>query len=127
MTKAEGWRVALNISECWNAVMDTPLPMGCVVVRNDYLREHGQQVADFVQACAVSIAFIGDEANRQESAQLIADAGILPSAGVASKALGNLYGSITCLTGADMKTALTGFYQVIGQQQPDESFYYAAE
>ena len=126
LSKAEGWQVALNLSECWSAVVDTPLTMGCVVVRNAFLKEDPQAVARFVTDCAASIAYIGDAANRQESAALIAGAGILPSEGVASKALANLQGSITCLTGAEMKNALQGFYEVIGQAQPEDSFYYGA-
>lgn len=127
MTKAQGWKVALNISEAWNQVVETPLPMGCVVVRNAYLKAEPQAVADFLDACESSISFIGDPANRAESAQLIADAGILPAAGVAAKALDHLYGSITCLRGNEMKTALQGFYDVIAQQQPADAFYYGAE
>lgn len=124
MSKAQGWRVALNISECWNRVVDTPLPMGCVVVRNSFLKENPQIVADFAADCAVSIGFIGDAGNRQASADMIAATGILPSAGVAAKALANLQGSIVCLRGEEMKMALQGFYDVIGQPQPDNSFYY---
>ena len=59
-----------------------------------------------------------------ESAAMIADAGVLPSAGVAGKALANLYGAIVYEDGADMKNDLIAFYDVIGQEQPADAFYY---
>lgn len=125
MTKAEGWKVALNISTEWEKVCDTALTMGCIVVRNDVLTAKGDAVNAFLEKMADSVTFIGDPANRDESAEMIAAAGILPAAGVAKKALGNLYGSIVYMDGAEMKTALQGFYSVIGVEQPADGFYYA--
>lgn len=126
MAKTQGWQVVLSLSDCWAQVLDTPLTMGCVVVRNELLQQSPETVEAFLQGCGDSIAFIGDPANRQESAAMIAAAGILPSEGIASKALGNLYGAIVCLTGSEMKAALQGFYTAIGQPQPGDSFYYGA-
>lgn len=124
LTKAEGWRVALNVSDMWDAVYETRLPMGCIVARNDFIAANKDAVDQFLAEYSASIAFIGDPENRQESAAMIAEAGVLPSAGVAGKALANLGGAIMYEDGADMKTDLMAFYDVIGQEQPAEAFYY---
>ena len=124
LTKAEGWRVALNVSEMWDAVYETRLPMGCIVARNEFIAANKDAVDQFLTDYSASIAFIGDPANQQESAAMIADAGVLPSAGVAGKALANLYGAIVYEDGADMKNDLAAFYDVTGQAQPADAFYY---
>ena len=127
MAQNEGWSIALNISEEWDKVCDLQLPMGCIVVTNSYLAAQPDAVAAFMADYAASIEFIGAPENLDASAEMIANAGVLPNAGVAKKALSHLYGSIVCLTGSEMKAALQGFYDVIGQQQPADAFYYSAE
>ena len=124
MTKAEGWRMALDLSEEWDKVNESRLTMGCIVARNDFLRANAEVIDVFLADYCASIAFIGDEANRKESAAMIAAAGILPAEGVAMKALGNLYGSIVYEDGEQMKADLTAFFDIIGQEQPDDAFYY---
>ena len=127
MAQNEGWSIALNISEEWDRVCELQLPMGCIVVTNSFLAERPEAVARFLTDYSASIAFIGAEENLDASADMIANAGVLPNAGVAKKALSHLYGSIVCLTGNEMKAALQGFYEIIGQQQPGDAFYYGAE
>ena len=52
------------------------------------------------------------------------EAGILPKAAIAKKALNNLYGSIVYLDGAEMKSALVSFYTAIGMYLPNDEIYY---
>lgn len=127
LTKAEGWQIAMNVSESWDAVYETRLPMGCIVARCDSISADPAAVTSFLADYSASIAFIGNAENQQQSAAMIAGAGVLPSAGVASKALGNLYGAIVYADGDAMQEMLTAFYDVIGQAQPAESFYYHAQ
>lgn len=125
LTKVEGWQSVLNVSEAWDAVVETRLPMGCIVARNDFLAANGAEVDQFMVDYRASVAFIGNADNRQESAAMIAAAGVLPAEGVAFKALGNLQGAIVFEDGADMQADLTAFYAIIGQEQPSDAFYYA--
>lgn len=66
-------------------------------------------------------------------ADLIVNAGIIEKAPVAQKALP--FCNITCLTGEEMKTALSGYLQVLYDQDPTsvggalpaDDFYYLSK
>ena len=116
--------VDLNLSEEWSKVSETPLTMGCIVVRNDFLKANKSSVDAFLAEYKASIEFIGDEANKDAAAQMIVDAGILPKLPVAKGALGNLYGSIVYQDGTEMKTSLIAFYNAISCALPTNEFYY---
>ena len=119
------YSIDLNLSTEWSKVSDTPLTMGCIVVRNDFLAENKASVDAFLADYKASIEYIGAGENLDSAAQMIVDAGVLPKLPVAKKALANLYGSIVYIDGADMKSALEGFYDAIGLKKPADSFYYA--
>ena len=124
LTQNANYSIDLNLSTEWSKVSDTPLTMGCIVVRNAFLAENKASVDAFLADYKASIEYIGANANLDASAQMIVDAGVLPKLPVAKKALANLYGSIVYIDGADMKAALEGFYDAIGLKKPDNSFYY---
>lgn len=125
LTKAEGWNVALNVSAEWDKVFESRLPMGCIVARSSVIDADPAAVEQFLTDYAESIAFIADPANREESANMIAAAGVLPAAGIAKKALANLDGAIVYEDGEAMKADLLAFYGIIGQELPEDTFYYA--
>ena len=54
--------------------------------------------------------------NPDAAAEQIASLGIIKKASIAKKALP--YCNITCLTGEEMKTALSGYLQVLYEQDP---------
>jgi len=118
------YSVCLNLSTEWSDISDTPLTMGCIVVRNDYLIMNKASVDNFLNEYKASIEYIADTNNSESAAQMIVNAGILPKLAVAKSALSNLYGSIVYIDGANMKSALTGFYSAINIKQPESSFYY---
>ncbi|MBE6635286.1 MAG: ABC transporter substrate-binding protein [Ruminococcaceae bacterium] len=120
----KSYSVALNLSEEWSNVSDTPLTMGCIVVRNEFLNDYKSAVDKFLTEYKASIEYVGDIKNKDSAAQMIVDAGVLPKLGVAKGALGNLYGSIIYQDGAEMKASLLGFYDAIGLARPADSFYY---
>ena len=117
--------VDLNLSEEWSRVSETPLTMGCIVVRNEFLKANKNTVDAFLAEYKASIEFIGNEANKDAAAEMIVSAGVLPKLPVAKSALGNLYGSIVYQEGAQMKSSLIGFYNAIGCALPKDEFYYA--
>lgn len=118
------YSVDLNLSTEWSKVSEEPLTMGCIVVRNEYLKENRRTVEAFLKEYEASINYIGNKDNIDTAVSMITEAGIIPKAPIAKKALNNLYGSIVYLDGKDMKSALIAFYNAIGQELPDERFYY---
>lgn len=108
-------KVAFSLNDAWNEVSaDSKLLTGVTVVRNDYLKNHTDQVATFLKEHASST----EKANADvaETAKLVAEYGIIEKAPVAEKALPNC--SIVCLTGNDMKSALSGYLNVLYQANP---------
>lgn len=118
------YSIAINISEAWSAKSSSPLTMGCIIVKNDFLAKNKATVDAFLEEYKASIEYIASSANHDEAAQMIVNAGILPKLPVAKSALTNLYGSIVYMDGDDMKTALEGFYTAIGYTMPSDEFYY---
>ena len=118
------YSIALNISEEWSAKSDSPLTMGCIIVKKSFLEENKAAVDAFLAEYKSSIEYIADSANHDTAAQMIVDAGILPKLPIANAALTHLYGSIVYIDGEEMKAALEGFYNAIGYDLPADSFYY---
>ena len=119
------YSIDLNLSKEWDKVSNEPLTMGCIVVRNDFLKEHKSVVDKFLVEYKESINYVGSPDNHDVAAQLIVDAGILPQLPIAKSALTNLYGSIVYIDGNEMESALKGFYDAIDQVKlPGDDFYY---
>lgn len=122
----KNYSIKLNLSDEWSAVSgeDTPLTMGCIIVRNTFISEHKSALDAFLAEYKASIEYIGNEENHDTAAQMIVDAGIIPKLPVAKSALNNLYGSIVYLDGEQMKTALKSFYSAIDLNSPTDEFFY---
>ena len=121
-----GLSIDLNLSTEWEKVSDLsePLTMGCIIFRKSFVENNKELVNSFLAEYESSIQYINNKENNEQAANMIASAGILPKAAIAKRALSNLYGSIVYLDGAEMKTALKSFYDVIGLKQPEDGFYY---
>ena len=123
-------RVALNLTEEWEKVGgDSALIMGCVVVNTAFAAEHPEAVEAFLAEYEASIAYVNE--NPAAASELIAEYGIVGRAALAEKAIPNC--NICFLSGEEMKTKISGFFEVlfqanpasIGGQMPDDAFYYA--
>ncbi|MBO5945208.1 MAG: ABC transporter substrate-binding protein, partial [Clostridia bacterium] len=121
---SNNYSISLNLSTEWSEVSDTPLTMGCIIVRNEFLAENKASVDAFLAEYKASIEYVGSAENKDAAAQMIVDAGILPKLPVAKSALSNLYGSIVYIDGESMKNALKGFYSAINMTSPADAFYY---
>ncbi|MBP3592240.1 MAG: ABC transporter substrate-binding protein [Clostridia bacterium] len=132
LLQANNYEVKLNISEEWSKVSDQPLAMGCIVVRNDFLKENKASVDAFLKDYKASVDFIAAKENRATAAQTIVNVGIIPKLPLASSAMNNLDGSIVLITGQEMTQTLKAFYAVllesssasVGGKQPSDAFYY---
>lgn len=123
--------VVLDLTKQWAAVQEeggSSLVTGVTVVRNALLTENPAAVELFMEEHAASAAYANEHV--EETAQLVAAAGIIDKAPVAAKALPEC--NITYIDGAEMKTALSGYLQVLWEQDPasvggglpGDGFYY---
>lgn len=118
-----------SLSDEWDNVSDgSRMVTGVTVVRNAFLEEHEGNVEQFLADHAIST----DAANNdlEGTAAMVVEAGIVGAAPVAVAAIPNC--NIVCITGEDMKTALSGYLQVlfeldaasVGGSVPGDEFYY---
>ena len=130
LVKDSGVREALSLSAEWENLEDSPLPMGCVVARTEYIEENPLGVEAFLSAYEKSIRFINDPANSADAAALVAQYEFAPNEKVAEKAIPQC--SLTFITGQEMKTTLEDYYTILFQAEPKsiggglpyDSFYY---
>lgn len=130
--------VVMDLTEQWDMVQDeegsvrdgikSRLVTGVTVVRNGFLVEHKEAVDKFMEEHAASAAYANDHV--EETAELVAAAGIIEKAPVAVKAIPKC--NITYMDGGDMREALSGYLAVLCEQEassvggglPGEDFYY---
>ena len=125
--KLEGLRVALDLSAQWDALgLDSRLITAGLLVRKAFADEHPEAVAKFLKEYAASTDYANS--NPAETAALVEKLGIV-NAAVAEKALPKC--NLVCITGAEMKTAVSGYLQTlydlkpeaVGGAMPDDGFY----
>lgn len=130
--QVEGLNVALDLTEEWNKIdQDSQLITGVLAVRSDYAEQHPEELEVFLADYRSSIEWV--TANTADAAQLVAEYGIVAKAPLAEKALPAC--NITYMDGADMKQALSGYLDVLYQQDaasvggalPGDDFYYGVE
>ena len=130
MVQDSAVREAVSLSDAWEDLEGSPLPMGCVVARTAYIEENPQQVEAFLSAYEKSIDYISDPANSADASALVAEYGIAPNAKVAAAAIPQC--SLTYVTGQEMKDMLESYYEILFQAEPKsiggglpyDSFYY---
>lgn len=117
-TKAEGLRTALDLTKEWDSLQNgkenaSALLTGVVVARTEFIENHPEAVADFMEQYAQSVAYVNE--NIEESSALIEKYDIVPAA-VAKKAVPAC--NITYIDGAEMKEKLSGYLSVLFEQNP---------
>lgn len=130
--------VVMDLTKQWDAVQDekrsapdgmkSRLVTGVTVVRDGFLEEHKAAVDRFLGEHAASAAYANEHV--EETAELVAAAGIIEKAAVAAKAVPAC--NITYMDGEEMKTALSGYLAVLYEQDaasvggglPGDDFYY---
>jgi len=106
---------AFSLTDEWDAVSDgSQLITGVTVVTNSFLEEHQEEVELFIKEHEESVELATSDVTA--TAELVAQYGIIEKAPVAEKAIP--YCNIVCITGEDMKTALSGFLEVLYEQDP---------
>lgn len=121
-----------NMTDEWDKVSggDSTLMMGCVIVRNEFLQENPGAVELFLQEYAASIEKA--QSDVEGTAALCEQYGLIPKAALAKAAIPSC--GLTFVTGAEMKSAFSGYLQVmfdadpksVGGAMPGDDFYYGA-
>lgn len=129
----ENLKVVLDFAKEWEdekaqGTDGGKLVTGVTVVRKEFAEQHPDAVKAFLAEHKESAAFANE--NVKEAAELVAKQGIIEKAPIAEKAIPNC--NITCIDGEEMKTALSGYLEVlhgmdpamVGGKLPADDFYY---
>ena len=130
-SQIEGLNVALNLTEEWNKVStDSDLVTGVLVASTEFIEQNEAAFEEFLKDYQASIEWVNS--NTADAAELVANYGIVAKAPLAQKALPAC--NITYVDGAEMKTKLSGYLQVlfdqnpkaVGGAMPGDDFYYGS-
>ena len=122
-------RQAIDVTEAWNELNSgSQLIMTAVVARTQFIEEHPEAVAAFLEEYEASINYVN--ANPEEVSQTIADLGITPSAAIAQQAIPQCH--LVYIDGADMVSSISDYFMVlysidpssVGGALPDDAIYY---
>lgn len=132
LSQSDALSIIMDLTEEWDKLQaedsNSRLVTGVTIVNNDFLSSHPDMVDAFLEEHEASALYTDN--HPAEAAELIAAAGIVAKAPIAEQALP--YCNITCITGEDMKEALSGYLEVLYEQAPesvggslpDDAFYY---
>ena len=114
LSKVEGARVALDLTQEWAKVSDADMVMGCLVVSKAFAEADPQALRHFMTQYAVSADYC--TSHPAEAAVFIEEFGIMGSAALAEKAIPNC--NIVCVTGREMVDMVTGMLTVLFDADP---------
>lgn len=117
-----------NLTQEWDKTGKGTLVTGVTIAKKDYIEANPEVIEDFLDEHESSIEFAAE--NTTEAAELIAAAGIVEKAPIAEAALPKC--NVKYLDGEEMKTALSGYLEVlfnqnsesVGGSLPEDDFYY---
>lgn len=123
--------VAIDLTAEWEKLYGkNTLVQGCLVVNTAFAEEHPEEIKQFLKDYFKSVTFIAEGSD--DAINMIVDAGILPKAAVAKKALPKC--NICCITDEEMKTSISVFYEKLYAADktsigalPDDGFYYISK
>ena len=127
----EALAAAFSLTDAWDEVSDgSRMVTGVTVARADFAAEHPELIAQFLADHAASVELCATDADT--TAERIVSYEIVAKAPIAKKALPAC--NLVCITGEEMKEALSGYLQVlydaapesVGGEMPGEDFYYIA-
>lgn len=127
--KDYNYTVAINLTEAWAEISESPVAMGCIVANKTFASENKELINEFLSEYKDSIEYISNLENIDSSAQYIVEAEVLGAVPAAKNSLKNLGSAITYIDGSEMKAVLVDFYnaigvKLIGGKLPEDGFYY---
>lgn len=127
----EALQVVMDMNEQWSLLQGesgSRMVTGVTVVRKEVLEENEKAVLEFMSRHKASAEAINQDV--EKGAELVVAAGIIGKAPIAQKAIPKC--NITYVDGEEMKQALSGYLQVLFEQDatsvggklPEDDFYY---
>lgn len=127
----EALQVVMDMNEQWSLLQGESgscMVTGVTVVRKEVLEENEKAVLEFMSKHKASAEAINQDV--EKGAELVVAAGIIGKAPIAQKAIPKC--NITYVDGEEMKQALSGYLQVLFEQDatsvggklPEDDFYY---
>ena len=124
-------KTVMDLTEQWdllNKESGSRMVTGVTIVRSSFLEENKAAVDQFLADHAESTSYTSKEP--EKAAELVANLGIVEKAPIALKAMPSC--NLTCITGDEMKQALSGYLSVLAKQDaksvggtlPADDFYY---
>ena len=137
LVKNKALSAPIDLTTVWDetiaadpAYEDKPskLVTGVTLVRNEFLQDHPEAVAEFLEGQRASVEAVN--ADPAAAAKLVVKQGIIEAEPVAAKAIPQCH--LVCLTDSDLKDALPGYLEVlynadpasVGGALPGDDFYY---
>ena len=129
--KNENIRIALDLTQEWDKLQESAdqgaMITGVIVGRKEFIEENPEAVKKFMDAYKESVEYVSQHV--EEASVLIEEYNIV-SAAVAEKALP--YCNIVFIEGEEMKNKLSGYLNVLAEQNPksiggkipEDEFYY---
>ncbi len=129
--KNENIRIALDLTQEWDKLRENAdqgaMITGVIVGRKEFIEENPEAVKKFMDAYKESVEYVNQHV--EEASALIEEYNIV-SAAVAEKALP--YCNIVFIEGEEMKNKLSGYLNVLAEQNPksiggkipEDEFYY---
>lgn len=129
-TQAATIKTALDLTAEWEKVNgENTLVQGCLVVNTEFAKAHPAEIKQFLEDYKASVETI--KTGSDDAINMIVNAGILPKAPIAKKALPKC--NLCFFAGEDMKAVMNPFCEAIYAQNPasisalpDDNFYYVA-
>lgn len=135
MLNTDGLRVVFDMTVEWDFIQQqiggsSALVTGVIVARTDFIEENPDAVATFLEEYKASSEYTAS--NLADCAALVEKYGIVAKAAIAEKAIP--YCNITYFDGAEMKEKVSGYLDVLFEQNPasvggslpGDDFYYGA-
>ncbi len=124
-------RIAMDMNAQWEQLQGGEgggMVTGVTVVRREFLEEHEDVVEDFLEEHGSSVAAVNGDP--EKGAALAVRAGIVAKEAIAAEAIPRC--NLVCVTGEEMKAALSAYLEalagfdagLIGGALPEEDFYY---
>ena len=121
------YTIDIDLGDYWSTENNTPVTMGCIVARADFVANNKDKIDAFLAEYKASIEFVSNAENLSSASDYIVSSEIMAAKGAATKALSNLGSAIAFVSGDNMKNALIDFYGAIGILAPESDFYYVTE
>ena len=121
--------LAADLTAEWDKTGNGTMVTGVTIAKKDFVEANPEIIDKFLDGHSASAEYANT--STAEAAELVASYGIVEKAPIAEKALPQC--NITCMEGAEMKEALSGYLNVLFEQNPDsvggalpeDDFYYS--